>query len=297
MTQTIPQTPFALLSGSAGWGIRFPDDLEEPGVRVVERDMSFETPWGAVDHWQLIELDDAVTGGAGGRQVLNVFSHGWPNESIDNGAHRRVAWVLQQAGVKKILADSTCGSLNKAVCPGDFVIPRDILDFSQTQYSLMPGRHRHIPLAQQLFCPALGKTLEDTATASWPTPSRVYGHGTGIVATHNWGPRFTSRAEAQAFRQLGGDVVNQSIGPEASAAREIGACFISASYVVCFEDGIAEETGDGAAIDALHEDLAKVSTRISLHALARATADQTCGCGALLTESRTDNLDWRPGGG
>ena len=117
MTATIPKTPFALLSGSAGWGIRFPDDLAEPGVTVLERDMSFDTPWGTVDHWQLIEVDASLTGDREPRRFLNVFSHGWPNDEIDNSAHRRVAWVLQQAGVKKVLADSTCGSLNKAVQP------------------------------------------------------------------------------------------------------------------------------------------------------------------------------------
>ena len=32
MDQHIPQTPFALISGTAGWGMRSPDDLAEPGV-------------------------------------------------------------------------------------------------------------------------------------------------------------------------------------------------------------------------------------------------------------------------
>ena len=39
---TIPQTPFALLSGSAQWGLAFPDDLEEPGVRILDRGLAFE---------------------------------------------------------------------------------------------------------------------------------------------------------------------------------------------------------------------------------------------------------------
>ena len=73
MTETIPQTPFALVSGSAGWGIRFPDDLEEPGVTVLERDMSFDTPWGTVDNWQLIEVDGRLTGDAEPRRLLNVL--------------------------------------------------------------------------------------------------------------------------------------------------------------------------------------------------------------------------------
>ena len=35
MDRSIPHTPFALVSGSATWGLKFPDDLGEPGVRVA----------------------------------------------------------------------------------------------------------------------------------------------------------------------------------------------------------------------------------------------------------------------
>ena len=162
MSAAIPQTPYALLSGSAGWGLRFPEDLEEPGVRILERWLSFDTPWGAVDNWQLLELDGSLTADGRPRRLLNVFSHGWPHAAIDNETHRKVAWILAQAGVRKVLADSTCGSLNKTLQPRDFVIARDVIDFSQTQHSVMAGRLRHQALATQLFCPSMAQTLERT---------------------------------------------------------------------------------------------------------------------------------------
>ena len=159
------------------------------------------------------------------------------SEAIDPSAHRKVAWVMREAGVRKILADSTVGSLNKYLQPRDFVIARDVLDLSQTQFSLLDGRLRHLCSSVQLFCPSMADTLEATATALWPAPGRVLGHRHNVIATHNWGPRFSSRAEAGAYRILGGDAINQSIGPEASAAREIGACFVSAAFVVRYQDG------------------------------------------------------------
>lgn len=282
MPVAIPKTPYALLSGSAGWGLRFPDDLAEPGVRILERWLTFETPWGPCGKWQVLELGGTLTADGHPRTVLNVFSHGWPNDAIDHSTHRRVAWVLQQAGVRKILADSTCGSINKVLQPRDFIIARDVIDFSQTQYSVMAGRLRHQSYAAQLFCPSLAATLETTARGLWPSPGRVLGHEHQIVVAHNWGPRFTSRAEARAYQMMGGDAINQSIGPEASAAREIGACFVSASYVVCYEDGII--AGAGEAIDPIHHDLARVSTRISLLAMARCVLTESCGCTALHIE-------------
>src|SRR3990172_322847 len=225
MSHGIPQTPFALLSGSAGWGIRFPDDLEEPGVPVVERGLAFDTPWGRTDNWQLLELAGRAAADGGPRRFLNVFSHGWPIDAIDHSAHRRVAWVLAQAGVRKVVADSTCGSLNKALRPRDFILPGDVIDFSQTQYSVLDGRFRHLCFANQMFCPALGGVVARIAQALWPSPGRVFGPDTRIVVAHNWGPRFTSRAEAGAYRQLGADALHHNIAPEAPTAHENSAPF------------------------------------------------------------------------
>ncbi len=279
MSQEIPRTSFAVLSGSAGWGIRFPDELEEPGVRALARGLRFATPWGPADNWQLLELDGSRTTDGRARRVLNVFSHGWPMDEIDHTAHRRVAWVLGQAGVRKVLADSTCGALNRALQPRDFLIPGDLLDLTQTQYSTLPGRFQHLCRGEQLFCPSLGRTLECTARDLWPRPGRVYGHRSRLVVVHNWGPRFNTRAEARAYQVLGADAINQSIGPEATGAREIGACFASASYVVSYEDGVID--GEWEGLDAIHQDLAEVASRITLQTIARTELTDDCGCQAL----------------
>ena len=281
MADRIPETPFALISGSAGWGVRFPDDLDQPGIAVVARGLVFDTPWGATDNWQLIEVATDLTPDGKPRRFLNVFTHGWPLDAIDHSTHRRVAWVLQQAGVRKIVADSTCGSLNKALQPRDFIIPVDLIDFSQTQHSLLAGRFRHVCLSEQLFCPALATTLQTVAKRHWPAPGRVLGHGKQIVVTHDWGPRFASRAESRAFQLLGADAINQSICPEASSAREIGACFASASYVVCYEPGVAAADDD---LDAIHGELALAASRISLEAMAGMALEEACGCAALRVE-------------
>ncbi|MDR7548622.1 MAG: 5'-methylthioadenosine phosphorylase [Armatimonadota bacterium] len=276
--QTVPRTPFALISGSAGWGLRFPDDLREPGVRVVERGLSFETPWGQTENWQVIECDGSTTPDGKARVVLNVFAHGWPLGAVDHAVHRRVFWVLDQAGVRKVLSDSTCGSLNRALQPRDFVICSDVLDFTQTPYSTLPGRFKYLCRGAQMFCPSLGRILEQTARELWPSTARVYGLHNRLIMAHTWGPRFETPAEARALQALGADAVNQSIAPESTNAREIGACFISASYVTDFVDGIIpEEWGE---LDAIHDELGAVAARISLRAIARADLTDECGCRA-----------------
>lgn len=276
MDQNIPQTPFALISGTAGWGVKFPDDLEEPGMRVLERGLSFETPWGRTENWQVIECDGSITPDGKFRLVLNVFAHGWPADQIDHTAHRRVFWVLGQAGVKKVLSDSTCGSLNRAVQPRDFVITSDILDLGQTPYSTLPGRLKYLCRGAQMFCPSLASTLESTARELWPTSGRVYGLSNQLVTAHTWGPRLETPAEARALQLLGADIASQSIAPEATGAREIGACFISATYVVNYVDGVLpDEWGD---LDGIHEEMSTVAPRISLRAIARAPLTDDCDC-------------------
>jgi 5'-methylthioadenosine phosphorylase len=118
--------------------------------------------------------------------------------------------------------------------------------------------------------------LEQAARELWPPPGRVYGLQNGLIVAHNWGPRFTSPAEARAYQLLGGDAINQSIAPEASAFREIGACFISASYIVSYEETIVP--GSWTGLDTIHSDLAEPASRISLLTIARAVLSDNCGC-------------------
>ena len=278
MDPRVPQTPFALVSGSAGWGLKFPDDLDEPGVRVVERGLSFETPWGRTADWQLLEYDGRVTADGRPRLALNVFAHGWPRDAVDHAAHRRVFWVLSRAGVRKVLSDSTCGSLNRALQPRDYVIAADVLDLGQTPFSTLPGRFAFLCRGAQLFCPGLMRTVEETARGLWPPTARVYGRAHRLVMAHSWGPRLETPAEARALQVLGADAANQSAAPEAANAREIGACFVSGSYVVNYVDGVVPE--EWGPLDLIHDELGAVAARISLRSLARADLTDACGCAA-----------------
>ena len=149
--------------------------------------------------------------------------------------------------------------------------------------------------ARAMLIAAAARTWKLDPVDCRTTPGRVLGHGQGIVAVHNWGPRFTSRAEARAYQMLGGDVINQSIGPEASAIREIGACFASHSYVVCWEDGIVDMPDFD--IDPIHRELAFAATRISLATMAAVAPDDDCGCARLRIERADAYAAFAPGRG
>ena len=272
----IPETPFALISGSATWGLKFPEGLGEPGVRLLEENVCFETPWGGCDKWKIFELDGSETFDGKPRLVLNVFAHGWETESINHGAHQKVFWILEQAGVTKILSDSTCGSLNRAVQPRDYLIASDCIYLGQTEYSVLPGRFETINRGKQLFCPDMGKTLEGVARELWPSQARVYGQAADMTIGFMWGPRWDTDGEAHCERLMGCDFVNASTAPEATNAREIGACFISGTYAVNYCDGIIP--GVWGEMDGIHTDLGLIAGRISLRTVGKVELSDECGC-------------------
>lgn len=277
----IPQTGTAIITGSANWGLAFPEDVGMPGVSVVERDLAFETPYGPTENWKLLELDGAITSDGRTRRVLCMYSHGNPRDHIDHACHRRAFWVLMQAGVRRVLACSTIGAVNRAIQPGDMVINADIIELTQTPYSLLEGRQRFDCSGKQLVCPHCAGIMAETARRHWPKACRVHGIEQGLVAAHSYGPRLTSPAEALAFRAMGADVLNHSIAPEATLSREIGACFVPLAFVTAgFNDYMDRARGTLLQDDILPS-LSMTASRIALETLALLPDGEPCSCHAL----------------
>lgn len=277
----IPPVEFAIICGSANWGLRFPEDLNEPGVKVLQRDMEFETPWGKTSEWKLLEFAPSMCADGQARQVLSVYSHGWPLEAIDHGAQRRVFWVLQEAGVRKVLASSTAGALNRGILERDFVIASDILELTQTPYSLLPGRVTYDCSGKQMICPECAEAVERAAHALWPKDARVYGCSAGLVAAHAWGPRLTTSAEASAYRTLGADITNHSLAPEATLSREIGACFVNCTFITAAFSNYFASPNTNVLGEGVLESLAPIASKIALHAVAAFSRQSKCLCSGL----------------
>lgn len=278
----IPKVELALITGSASWGLAFPEDIGISGVSVLARDIGFETPYGRSDHWKLLEFDGAMARDGRPRQALCMYSHGNPRDEIDHSCHRRAFWVLREAGVRRIISMSTVGAVNKAIQVGDMVIASDIIEMTQTPFSLLPGRQRFDASGKEIICDETAATLADVARARWPAGGRVHGREQGLVAAHAYGPRLTTPAEAIAFRTLGADVINHSLAPEATLAREIGACFTSCAFVTAgFNDYMSRASGTLLQKGVL-ESLSQVTCSIVLEAAAQLPVAEPCGCHSLL---------------
>lgn len=278
---TIPQVGLALITGSANWGLAFPEDVGMPGVRVLARNLSFDTPYGRSDHWKLMEFDASITADGKTKQALCMYSHGNPRDRIDHSCHQRSFWVLGEAGVTRVLASSTVGAMNKAIQPGDMVINADIIELTQTPLSLQPGRQRFDCSGKQIVCPTCAALLAETARKHWPATCRVHGIEQGLVAGHVYGPRLTTPAEALAFRTLGADVINHSIAPEATLSREIGACFVPCAFVTAGFNDYMDRSRGALLQEGVLPSLAMIASRVALETAASFPDGVDCSCHSL----------------
>ncbi|MER5173035.1 hypothetical protein [Thioclava kandeliae] len=282
-SHAIPQVKLALITGSANWGLAIPEDIGVEGVSVIERDLSFMTPWGCSDNWKLLEFDGSVTPDGQTYRALCMYSHGNPRHEIDHSCHRRAFWVLQEAGVRQVLACSTIGALNKAIQPGDLVINADIIELTQTPYSLLPGRQSFDASGKAIVCAECSEVLVGAAREIWPAQCRIHGIEQGLVAAHAYGPRLTTPAEALAFRSMGADVMNHSIAPEATLSREIGACFVPLAFVTAGFNDYMDRNRGTLLQDGVLPSLSRVASELALKTAIQMAGRGECSCHELKT--------------
>lgn len=226
-----------------------------------------ETPYG-------LPSDPLVVAALDGRDVVFVPRHGrdhrFPPHRVP---YRANLWALHSLGVRQVLAPCAVGALDRALTPGDLVLPDQLIDRTSGRASTYYDAGAvHVPFADP-YCPrGRGAVLSAASAAGWPA---VDG-GTMVVID---GPRFSSRAESRWLAASGGTVVNMTGMPEAGLARELGLCYTSVALVTDLDAGIV--TGEtvhmaevlavfGRAIGRLREVLLDVAASLS--------DDRSCPC-------------------
>ena len=57
----IPKVRYAVIGGSGTWAGEYPENTGIEGIRILQRDMEFETPFGTTVSMKLFELDGSLT--------------------------------------------------------------------------------------------------------------------------------------------------------------------------------------------------------------------------------------------
>ncbi len=266
MVAGVPQATRAVIGGSGSYASTIPDGLDVP-VRVLERDLVMETPWGDSPPFTLFELD--------GRRVLHVRMHGWRRGVSRGRASRQVFSVLHRAGVRRILSDAGVGSLNHLLDPGDLVVPDDFVDTTTDRDRLGPVVGDHLLIMRDAVC-ATGREALLGAARRLAPGRRLFPRGVYVVTE---GPRFESPAEVRHLQTMG-DIVGQSFSPEVWLARDIGACYAGLYIVVNYGEGVVHDW-EHDELARLFKDDAPLVGRVLLEALRALPEDDDCHCRSL----------------
>lgn len=267
----IPQADYAHLGGSGTWSGDFPEGIGFEGAKVLESDMEFETPYGTTVPMKLIEISADVTADHKPHIVLDVPFHGWFGLSpyLDTPSERAF-WVFQQAGVKWVVADGSGGGINPLLDPGDVMIPDDLIDYTK-RVSYVSKFTPGIVRMRDIICPDIAGLLYKEAQKEYP---RVFGRGTYAVSE---GSRFETKKEVEMLYDAHCDICGQTMMPEASLARAIGACYAGIYLISNFAEGISPDWK--TPIFDNYSDCAEKIGRIVLNTLAAIhPCEKDCTC-------------------
>lgn len=144
------------------------------------------------------------------------------NVNPTNVNYRANIWAMKQLNCTHLLVSTATGSLREEIRRGDIVIVDSFVDRTQkrelTFFDNKPGSPSgvcHVPMSPA-FCERTRELLIRTAKEH---NIEVHTKGT-IVAIE--GPRFSSKAESNIYRQWGCDLVGMTLVPECQLAKEAG---------------------------------------------------------------------------
>ncbi|MFO7888491.1 MAG: S-methyl-5'-thioadenosine phosphorylase [Eubacteriales bacterium] len=191
------------------------------------REVEIDTPYGKPS-------DKISIGDYKGKKVAFLPRHGKehsiPPHKIPYKAN---IYAMKELEVKSIISPCSCGSLNPKYAPGDFVVTDQFIDRTKgREDTYFEGPNvEHISSAQP-YDEKLRKLTINTIKEIGITV-----HETGTVVVIN-GPRFSTKAESNWFRQIGGDIINMTQYPECYLALELKIPFVNIALVTDYDSGL-----------------------------------------------------------
>jgi 5'-methylthioadenosine phosphorylase len=171
---------------------------EIEGLTDVE-EVQISTPFGDPS-------DSFMIGTLEGQRVAFLPRHGRYHSISPTELNSRAnIWGMKKLGVKYIIAVNACGSLRQDYAPRHIVIPDQLVDRTRSRELTFyqGGVVVHIGVAQP-FEPALVELL---FAGVKETGATVHQGGAFVIIE---GPRFSTKAESNIFRQWGCDIVGMT---------------------------------------------------------------------------------------
>ncbi len=205
--------------------------LDNPDLLQDYKEVEIETPFGKPS-------DKITTGKINDVEVFILARHGKKHQYSPSGINYKAnIYALAKLGCKYIIATSAVGSLREDIKPGDFVIPNQLIDFTKqrknTFYDSFEKEIKHESLAEPFSSELREKLIENCLELNFGV------HKKATLITIQ-GPRFSTKAESNLFRQWNCDIIGMTTATEASLAREAGleyACVSMSTDYDCWKQG------------------------------------------------------------
>jgi len=240
-------------------------DIE--GVQHIEK-LDIDTPFGKPsDSLALALIHD--------QEVVFLPRHGCEHSIPPHKINYRAnIYAMKLAGVDRIISISAVGSLRENIAPGDFVLVDQFMDRTHSRASsFFDGSIvAHVSMADPI-CPCL---QSDLAAACEHTNITTHPKGTYLVMQ---GPQFSSRAESEAYRSWGMDVIGMTNLPEAKLAREAEICYATVAMCTDYDCWHQDEENVSVAsiIEVMQSNVAQAQ-RMLQRFFTQPTSAPTCAC-------------------
>lgn len=240
-----------------GSGLYQIDGLTDPSEHTVS------TPWG--------DPSDVIFGGKlNGRQVYFLPRHARGHRIMPHELnHRANIYALRSLGVRWLICVTAVGSLQEQYAPRHLVLPSQFFDRTsrRAEHTFFGGGIvAHVAFADPTSGPLRRLIAEEAAALG------LTAHDGGTYVNMD-GPAFSTRAESNANRQLGFDVIGMTNLGEVKLAREAEIAVATIAMITDYDCWKVEEepvTVDAviahlhANADAARRVLARVIPRIPL---------------------------------
>ncbi|CAK8676806.1 S-methyl-5'-thioadenosine phosphorylase-like [Clavelina lepadiformis] len=203
--------------------------LKDIELFIMEEEQQLSTPFGDPS-------SPLTCGKMHGIDCVLLSRHGKKHNIMPSCVNFRAnIYALKMVGCTHIIVTTACGSLREEIKPGHVVILDQFIDFTKSRKSTFYGGQPgdlpgvcHIPM-QKPFNEEVRKILMESCKEN-----NVHFHEKGTAITIE-GPRFSTYAESQLFRQWGASIINMTTVPEVVLANEIGIMYAALALVTDYD--------------------------------------------------------------
>lgn len=149
--------------------------------------------------------------------------------------YRANVWAAAKLGATVLISSTASSSLRDGYAPGTFVLTDQLIDQTRGRAETF---FEQGPAVQLSSAPLFDQTLRSLCREVMLRQGvRLVDFGTTVVVN---GPRFPQAAELHFYAAIGADLVNMTLLPETTLARELGLAVLNVSTVT-------DAAGDAAA--------------------------------------------------